>query len=83
MSERENETERERERKSSEWRARERCYIHTPSRGVHVMKTGHSRVVGTVGAFPSISEGTVLDICSACELNEQGSLGSDLTEAAV
>ncbi len=47
------------------------------------MKSGHSRVVGTVGAFPSISGATVLDICSACELNEQGSLDSDSTEAAM
>lgn len=46
------------------------------------MKKGHSRVVGTVGSFPSISGGTVLDICSAREPNEQGSLGSNLTEAA-
>ena len=47
------------------------------------MKTGHSRVVGTVGAFPSISGGTVLDICNARELNEEGSPGSDLTEVAM
>ena len=46
------------------------------------MKTGHSRVLGTVGAFPSVSGGTVLDISGARELNEQGSPGSDLTEAA-
>lgn len=82
LSERErNETERERERKTCEWRASECCYILTLSWGVNVMKTGHSRVVGTVGAFPSISAGTMLDICSACEPNEQGSQGN-LAEAA-
>lgn len=79
VSERENEMERETEK---EWWARECCYIHSRSWGVHVMKTGHSRVVWTVGPFPSISGGTVLDICSAREPNEQGSLGSNLTEAA-
>lgn len=73
----------ERERKSSEWRAREHRYIHTLSWGVHVMKTGHSRVVGTVGAFPCISGGTVLDICKARELNKDGGPGSNLTEAVM
>lgn len=56
-------------------------YPYPLSLGVHVMKTGHSRVIRTVGAFPSISAGTVLDICSACEPNEQGTRGN-LTEAA-
>lgn len=47
------------------------------------MKTGHSRVVGTVGEFPSVTGGTVLDICGAREPNEQQGPGnSNLTEAA-
>lgn len=47
------------------------------------MKTGHSRVAGTVGAFPNVSGGAMWDLCSTCELNEQESVGSDLTEAAM
>ena len=45
------------------------------------MKTGHSRAVGTVGAFTGVSDTPVLDICSAREAKEQGSPGSDLTKA--
>lgn len=46
------------------------------------MKTGHSRATGTLGAFPNVSGGTMWDICSARELNEQESVGSGFTEAA-
>lgn len=66
------------EREPEPQRARESYYIHALSWGVHVMKTGHSRVAGTVGAFPGVSGGTVLDICSACEPNQQ-----NVTKAAM
>lgn len=47
------------------------------------MKTGHSRVVGTIGTFPSISGGIALDICKAREMNKDGGPGSNLTEAVM
>lgn len=44
-----------RDRKRCEWRVRECCHGRTLSLGVCVMKTGHSRAVGTVGAFAGVS----------------------------
>ena len=81
MSKRETETEGGRESERVVCGEKECCYIHTLSWGVCVMKTGHSRAVGTVGAFTGVSDTPVLDICSAREAKEQGSPGSDLTKA--